>query len=81
MHFLSRPPTSDLLRLFVYLLLFWLTTAVTWGWSQIGAPWEVAAAGYVAAFFGILGLSLLCAEHTLKLMRRVLAQWNRTFRG
>ena len=81
MHFLSRPPTSDLLWLLGYFLLFWATAAVTWGWSQIGAPWEVTAAGYIAAFFGLLELSLVGVEHALKRIRRVRTQWTRTFRG
>jgi hypothetical protein len=71
---------SDLLQLVAHLVLFWLTALVVWVWSKAGVPWEVAASGYVAAFFGLVLISLLCIEHALKLFRRVRAEWRRTFR-
>lgn len=42
-------------------------------------PIEVQIAGYLAAFFGLVGLALLSAEQDIKLFRRMRAQWRRTF--
>jgi hypothetical protein len=75
----SQGLLPDLVQLLAYLTLFWLTALVTWAWGKAGVPWEVAAAGYVAAFFGLLGISLLCAAHDVKLFRRARKEWRRTF--
>ena len=76
---LPRDSIPDPLQAFLYLILIWLVAAVTWAWSKVDVPMEVALAGYVAAFFGLLDVSILEAGHSLKLFRWLRTQWRRTF--
>lgn len=74
-----KSPLLDALQLIAYNALFWATAAVIWAWTKVGVPIEVQVAGYIAAFFGLLGLAFLCAEQDIKLFRRMRAQWRHTF--
>jgi hypothetical protein len=73
---LSEPHAAELVG---YLLLFCFCALVVWVWGRVGAPWEVKAAGYIAACFGLVGLAFLCAAHDIRLFRAMRTQWRRTF--
>lgn len=73
-------PLSDALLFLTYLILFLVGVFIIWVWSMVDVPWAVKAAGYIGEVFGLIGLGLLCVEHDLKLLRRALAEWRRTFR-
>ena len=70
---------QDAVELLAYLLSFCLYAFIVWAWGKVGAPWEVKAAGYVAAAFGLVGLAFLCAAQDIRLFRLMRTQWRRTF--
>jgi hypothetical protein len=70
---------QDAVELLGYLLAFCLSALLVWLWGKVGAPWEVEAAGYVAALFGLVGLAFLCAAQDIRLFRVMRTQWRRTF--
>ena len=72
-------PLRDALESVVFLLILCAAAFVLWFWGEIGMPWEIKAAGYLTAFFGLLNLFLLSVLHTLRLLRAVLAEWRQVF--
>ncbi len=70
---------QDAAELVAYLLLFCFCALVVWVWGKVGAPFEVKAAGYIAACFGLVGLAFLCAAQDIRLFRVMRTQWRRTF--
>lgn len=74
---LPKRPLQDTLEFVAYLVPLCVIAYGLWYWSGIGAPWEVKAAGYLTAFFGLLNLSLLSIRHTLRLLKEVLAEIRR----
>jgi hypothetical protein len=69
----------DALVLLAYFFLLCLAAGAVWAWGQIGAPWEIKIAGYVAGFFGLTGFVFLSVEKTLRLFRAMRTQWRMTF--
>ena len=73
-------PLADALLFLAYFILFLIGVFIVWLWSLADVPWAVKAAGYIGEVFGLIGLTLLCVEHDLKLLRRAQREWRRTFR-
>lgn len=74
-----QTPLNDAVGLVAYLLLLCFGAFVVWAWGKVGTPWEVKAAGYLAACFGLVGFAFLCMEQDIRLFGRMRTEWRRTF--
>ena len=82
----SRGAAVDDVRLLAHLVVTSFVAGIIWAWAQIGLPWEVATVGFILPAFGFVEVMLLCTqrilrqlEETLRRVRRVRAEWRKTF--
>ena len=73
-------PLWDTLQLLCYVFLFALTVLLLWILERFTLSWEIRGATYLTAAFGLVGVWLMAATHTVRLIGGFLAEVRRQIR-